>query len=224
MAPEVLKRSYGEKCDMWSAGVLLYFILTYSMPFDAPNELLLFDRIRKGVFECPRGLSSCCVSLVSGLLNTQPDLRLSAAQALNHPWFAATLTPRPETNLNFNNLARYLKLDRTQKMLMKYIASHTSDTLLLNEMNKFLELNTSKTGILSKEELANFICSLDCMNAEEVFREIDVSKSRGVSYQGNSETKARFHGGFSSRPRSIQRGTAGRGLGLCGQGTCSSKP
>eukprot|EP00826_Nyctotherus_ovalis_P059459 TRINITY_DN826_c0_g1_i14.p1 TRINITY_DN826_c0_g1~~TRINITY_DN826_c0_g1_i14.p1 ORF type:complete len:344 (-),score=87.74 TRINITY_DN826_c0_g1_i14:268-1257(-) len=182
IAPEVLNRNYKEKCDMWSAGVLLYFMLTYSMPFEAPNELLLFDCIRKGSFECPDGLSPYCVSLVSGLLNTNPDLRLSAAQALNHPWFSATLTPRPRVNLNFNNLARYLKLDRTQKMLMGYIASHTSDALLLNEMNKFLELNASKTGTLSKEELANWIYSFDYMNVEEIFKEIDVSKSRGVSY------------------------------------------
>jgi len=159
-------------------------MLTYSMPFEAPNELLLYESIRKGNFKCPDYLSSYSISLISGLLNKKSDQRLCATQALNHPWFSSLLTPHPQSNLNFNNLVYYLKLDRTNKMLMRYIASHISDALLVNEMNKFLELNTSKTGILSKEELRNYITSFDCANVEEVFREVDVSKSGGMSYSG----------------------------------------
>jgi serine/threonine protein kinase len=154
------------------------------MPFEAPNEVLLYESIRKGNFKCPDYLSSYSVSLISGLLNTKPDQRLSATQALNHPWLSSLLTLSPLTNLNFNNLVHYLKLDSANKILMGYIASHTSDALLINEINKFLELNASKTGILSKEELGSCITSFGCTNIEEVFREMDVSKSKGINYSG----------------------------------------
>lgn len=159
-------------------------MLTNSMPFDAPNDSLLFNMICKGKFTCPDYLSPYCVSLISGLLNIKPDQRFSATQALDHPWFATILTPHPGIHFNSSNLVRYLKFDQVQKVLMCYIASHTSDAALLSQMNKFLKLNVSRTGVLSKEELSKWLDSFGQLNSEEVFRELNLNQSKGLSYLG----------------------------------------
>ena len=38
MAPEVIKESYDEKCDLWSAGIILYILLSGQHPFGTGNE------------------------------------------------------------------------------------------------------------------------------------------------------------------------------------------
>ena len=117
MAPEMLKRNYHEKCDLWSAGILLYFMVVGSLPFQAPNEQLLHQIILKGKYKIPGTVSEDCSSLLRSLLQVVPEERLSASKALDHPWFAVCLSPSPEITLSFNNLTRYLKLDKIQKLI-----------------------------------------------------------------------------------------------------------
>ena len=47
VAPEVIKRSYGKECDLWSVGVVTYFLLTQRMPFNAPSDKEIFQKIGK---------------------------------------------------------------------------------------------------------------------------------------------------------------------------------
>lgn len=48
MAPEVIKKKYNKKCDIWSCGVILYFLLFNEPPFKGKNEQQLFDQIIRG--------------------------------------------------------------------------------------------------------------------------------------------------------------------------------
>ena len=45
VAPEVVKRSYGKECDLWSVGVISYFLLTQRMPFNAKSDQEIFQKI-----------------------------------------------------------------------------------------------------------------------------------------------------------------------------------
>ena len=47
VAPEVLKGNYNEKCDIWSAGVILYILLSGEPPFNASNDNLIYAKIKK---------------------------------------------------------------------------------------------------------------------------------------------------------------------------------
>ena len=91
IAPEVLNQRYNEKCDTWSIGVILYMTLVGSAPFDGITDEEIIRRIRVGKYNKndSRYLehSDEVRDLVSKLLEKDISKRLSAKEALNHPWF-----------------------------------------------------------------------------------------------------------------------------------------
>ena len=87
MAPEVLKsRYYTTKCDMWAAGVVMFILLSGTMPFDVTDTKAQM----KGQFAFASTrwitVTDSAKDLVSSLLKVNPRVRLSATQALEHPW------------------------------------------------------------------------------------------------------------------------------------------
>lgn len=53
MAPEVWNKGYNEKCDIWSAGVIMYTLLCGYPPFNGINTENLVNKIKKGKFTFP---------------------------------------------------------------------------------------------------------------------------------------------------------------------------
>jgi serine/threonine protein kinase len=95
IAPEVLRcgyyedgPAYGKACDLWSVGVLGYVMLTGGPPFVAPKHKELFATIVKGAWGFPKdcALSEAGRHFLRQLLVSDPRARLTAAQALRHPW------------------------------------------------------------------------------------------------------------------------------------------
>jgi len=101
MAPEVAQRRvpYTQACDMWSAGVVLHLLLTGHTPFGAPPDttasveddaVLAAAAAAKWRVSCDTpewsGVSVEARRLCAALLNPEPSTRLSASQALVHPW------------------------------------------------------------------------------------------------------------------------------------------
>ncbi|KAL7544599.1 hypothetical protein ACHAWF_007984 [Thalassiosira exigua] len=89
VAPEVIARRYGCACDMFSTGVTAYFLLTGMLPFDGPTDEETFDLISACDFGFPASsifLSEDAKDFVTKLLEVDPRKRMSAAEALNHPW------------------------------------------------------------------------------------------------------------------------------------------
>ena len=90
VAPEVIKRSYGKQCDMWSVGIIAYFLLTSRMPFNAKSDKEIFQKIINGEYRYPAwtetGLSEEAKDFIDRLLVVDPKRRMTAKQALNHIW------------------------------------------------------------------------------------------------------------------------------------------
>jgi len=95
VAPEVIDRSYDHMCDCWSTGVTAFFLLTGMLPFDGQNDEETFQIISRGQFSFPSTsifLSSDAKDFVAKLLVTDPKRRMTAAEALNHPWMQKAAT------------------------------------------------------------------------------------------------------------------------------------
>ena len=90
IAPEVIKKSYTEKCDLWSAGVIMYIILSGQPPFGGRNEKQIMDNVQNGKFNFNNkvwsNVSQDAKDLINSLLERDVSKRLSAEQALSHKW------------------------------------------------------------------------------------------------------------------------------------------
>ncbi|KAM5561678.1 phosphoenolpyruvate carboxylase kinase 1 [Rosa sericea] len=91
VAPEVLMgRLYNEKVDVWSAGVMLYIMLGGIPPFYGETATEIFEAVLRGNLRFPpkvfRGVSPAAKDLLRKMMCRDVSRRLSAEQALRHPW------------------------------------------------------------------------------------------------------------------------------------------
>lgn len=86
VSPEVISgKPYDpKKSDMWSAGVILYAMVTGQLPWTKRNKIQLYEQIKKAQFPIPKELSEDCVDLIKSLMNLDINNRLTAKQALQH--------------------------------------------------------------------------------------------------------------------------------------------
>lgn len=89
VAPEILaKKGYnGAKADVWSCGVVLFAITAGYLPFNDYNITVLYRKIYRGQFRFPKWFSCDLKNLLSRLLDTNPETRISVDEILQDPWF-----------------------------------------------------------------------------------------------------------------------------------------
>lgn len=118
-SPEILKgRKYGTPVDMWSVGVVTYILLCGYEPFYADAETDMFRKILKCdyQFDSPwwDDVSQNAKDLIRRLLVADPKQRMTAAQALRHPWVTGNAAKNEhmegaQTKLKQFNAKRKLK-------------------------------------------------------------------------------------------------------------------
>ena len=167
MAPEIMRRKYNEKCDIWSIGVILYILLTGRPPFDGNDDEEILDNVKKGVFDKHSYpyplLSSQSKDLINKLLQYDPKKRISADQAIEHPWFkSAEFKKKDKVNIIPPELARQLIQNmtkyRSDNMLkcavIAYLVHHITNTEECVEASKlFIKIDLNYDGKIEKHEL-----------------------------------------------------------------------
>jgi len=90
IAPEVIKKQYNEKCDIWSCGVILHIMLCGYPPFFANTEQAILEKIQFGFVQLNspewKTVSNDAKMFVKKLLAYDPKERLSAQAALKDHW------------------------------------------------------------------------------------------------------------------------------------------
>lgn len=87
MAPEVIDGKYQERCDIWSLGIVLYMLISGTLPFNGTSKPEVYGKIRRGVYKQPKNCSESCRDLLKKMLTVNPAERPSAGECFHHPWF-----------------------------------------------------------------------------------------------------------------------------------------
>lgn len=94
VAPEILMTlPYGKEVDIFACGIVMYWLLCGYLPFSHSDSQELMELIKKAVFEFPVAewceVSEAAKDLISRMLDRSPYARISASDALRHPWIEA---------------------------------------------------------------------------------------------------------------------------------------
>jgi calcium/calmodulin-dependent protein kinase I len=124
VAPEILKNiPHDTKADMWSVGVITYVLLVGYPPFMEDKQQDLFRKIRSGEYEFFEEdwmeVSEEAKSLIKSLLVTDPAQRLTAAEALENPWFDVD----NDFRLSNRSLTSSLRIIREKRKSLRAIAA-----------------------------------------------------------------------------------------------------
>uniref|UniRef100_A0A665WJ08 calcium/calmodulin-dependent protein kinase n=1 Tax=Echeneis naucrates TaxID=173247 RepID=A0A665WJ08_ECHNA len=135
LSPEVLRKDpYGKPVDIWACGVILYILLVGYPPFWDEDQHKLYQQIKAGAYDFPSPewdtVTPEAKNLINQMLTINPAKRITAEQALKHPWVChrstvASMMHRQETVecLRKFNARRKLKVSCvTQKNVQTFLS------------------------------------------------------------------------------------------------------
>ena len=173
LAPEVIRQRYGQSCDVWSTGVMAYFLLSGHYPFrDEENENKVAKEIwRSALYEEPdfssepwEKVSDGAKNFVGLLLEKDPEKRISAKEALEHDWIKEDAFVSHDEVLEESLVARlqrfglYGKLK--QGLLQKTLGYLDPENEEVDKVNTFLrDLDYNNTGTVRVEDLVWMLSS-----------------------------------------------------------------
>lgn len=195
MAPEVFSGTYTEKCDVWSAGIILYTILCGKPPFLGKTQKEIAQKIKNldYNFNSPQWkcISNEAKDLLSKIFVFAED-RLSSIQVLNYEWVKGLAPNSTEIilKLEIDKIIEFSFLDKLQKSIVSFISYrfNFNELMSLNEIFKSLDKNSD--GEISINEMKEAIrllsnkqiIELDDEEIEYIFNEIDLDKNGLINY------------------------------------------
>ncbi|PON75474.1 Serine/threonine protein kinase [Parasponia andersonii] len=174
VAPEVLHRSYSLEADIWSIGVITYILLCGSRPFWARTESGIFRAVLRAdpsFNDLPwPSVSQEAKDFVKRLLNKDYRKRMTAIQALTHPWLRSDSRPVPLDILIYKLVKSYLHATPFKHAALKALSKALTEDELFYLRAQFRLLEPDGEGCIS---LHNFKMAL-LQNSTDAMRELKV--------------------------------------------------
>ncbi|KAI9122264.1 hypothetical protein K1719_006953 [Acacia pycnantha] len=159
VAPEVLKKFYGQECDVWSAGVIIYILLSGLPPFWGESEITIFKQVLEEdldlVSEPWPSISASAKDLLRKMLVKNPKKRLSAREVLSHPWFQTEgfALDKPLNSVVLTRLKQFSTWDKFKKIAIRVIVENLSEDEIAGMKEMFRVIDTDNSGHITREEL-----------------------------------------------------------------------
>ena len=201
IAPEVLKKRYDEKCDVWSCGVILYILLSARPPFGGENDKEIMENVALGKYDITSSpfnkFSKSCIDLIQKLLIMDPKKRISAQDALAHPWFKENKSKelfnqiKDESTLKklLNNLKTYRRDSIIQETALAYLVHNFPQMKdVVNACKLFNQIDINGDGKINKQELLKGLQlkmkspTLE-QDVDQIYKNIDMDNNGYIEYE-----------------------------------------
>ena len=192
--PEVLEGKYSQKCDIWSAGVILYILLFGEPPFKGSSDNDLYEKIKKIDYSFPESkrmnVSKEAIDLIKKMLVKESE-RYSASEVLAHPWFNLLKDDSISLEkLNFNGtnfFKEYMDGKRLKKIILLYIASKLQEKEILDLKRFFMAFDTDNNGQIDYKEFEQVLLNSNSKeikkkDIKQLFSEIDCDNNDKIDY------------------------------------------
>ena len=189
ISPEVIKGKYDEKCDIWSAGVILYILICGYPCFNGEDDREIMIAIQKGKIRFPSPEWDDVSDDVKNLILRMccpPEKRLNAEEVLNESWVKDNALDNSKNTIpkNINGFKEYARSNKFRKAVLTYIASRLSEKEIKTIKEIFQRIDTDNDGKLTLEEMKKAFSSGDLKMEfnEDIFKQIDTDKSGKIEY------------------------------------------
>ena len=201
VAPEVLKENYNEKCDVWSCGVILYILLSGKPPFEGEDDNEVMANISMGEcdLECKpfNRMSKTVIDLIKKLLIKDKKKRISAQEALDHPWFKEKKAKELFNQIEdkdiiiklLNNLKNYKRESIIQETALAYLVHNFPQMKdVVNACKLFNQIDIKGDGKITEKELyegLHHIIKGQSLKKDvsDIFKKLDMDNNGLIEYE-----------------------------------------
>ncbi|XP_041118725.1 calcium/calmodulin-dependent protein kinase type II delta chain isoform X11 [Polyodon spathula] len=196
LSPEVLRKDpYGKPVDMWACGVILYILLVGYPPFWDEDQHRLYQQIKAGAYDFPSPewdtVTPEAKDLINKMLTINPAKRITATEALKHPWICqrstvASMMHRQETVdcLKKFNARRKLK----GAILTTMLATRNFSTRsLMNKKTDGVKESTESTNTTIEDEDVKAAKCTENTNSKSLLHESEPIQSTNSSVQSRKQ-------------------------------------
>ncbi|TYH94031.1 hypothetical protein ES332_A12G013600v1 [Gossypium tomentosum] len=192
VAPEVLLKHYGPEADVWTAGVILYILLSGVPPFWAETQQGIFDAVLKGDIDFYSDpwpvISDSAKDLIRKMLCSQPSERLTAHEVVCHPWISQNGVA-PDRALDpavLSRLKQFSAMNKLKKMALRVIAESLSEEEIAGLREMFTAMDTDNSGAITFDELKaglrRYGSTLKDTEIRDLMNAADVDNSGSIDY------------------------------------------
>jgi calcium-dependent protein kinase len=191
VAPQVVHGQYNHKCDIWSCGVICYYMLCGYPPFYGGSDDEILKMVKQGKFDFPSPewdeKSSAAKDFISSALTLDENSRPEAEILLKHSWFAGwALKPNAVVPKDLGGrLSKFAHSTKFKKVALTVIANSLKDEELAGLRRLFRALDENHDGILSASEIKagmeKYKASIPG-DLDEIIAAMDTDKSGNIDY------------------------------------------
>jgi len=180
VAPEVLKGSYDQSCDLWSCGVIMFILLCGYPPFGGSSPEEVCSATLKGEFvfhdQFWKTISADAKDLITRLLTYDPQQRYTAEQTMRHTWIKDLAPAALERTLQLQELGKikaYGQENKLKKRAMQVVAHELQTDQIQQLQDMFNSVDKNGDGSITFTELRYSIEQLELSGSQaEMLQEL----------------------------------------------------